>query len=369
MRKSRLAWPAPAPAEFKSQPIAQKHSIDRSAMLGQHSLLLVLLALLALAQQHGRGDQGTAPTFSAAPQGHWTPTASPALPKAGECPAGASGAPWPPGLYCLSDHSCPGAEKCCQSGQVWTCLLPTTESPGYCPRAGSAIGPSCGASCHNDTTCHSGEKCCTRGCCTRCVHAEPAKPWFCPRKRAQRSAAACPNRCTDDRDCPGDHKCCFSGCGLACAPPDTGTAPPALPDPHVQPTTALGVARLSLPCGARRVPGPAAGQAAAAVPSRVCSWWQPSRPQGACATGCGSRCHTPALAPAQALLSPWARAGPQDPCMQLLYHGGVMVPNMHRAEPPPAPTSCTLLRLPAGGTTARVVPHHSTYQLASHIGL
>ncbi|XP_051659150.1 WAP four-disulfide core domain protein 3-like isoform X2 [Manacus candei] len=223
MRKSSLAWPAPAPAEFKSQPIAQKHSIDRSAMLGQRSLLLVLLALLALAQQHGRGDQGAAPTFSAAPQGHWTPTASPAPPKAGECPAGESGAPWPPGLYCLSDHSCPGAEKCCQSGQVWTCLLPTTESPGYCPRAGSAIGPSCGASCHDDTACHSGEKCCTRGCCTRCVHAEPAKPGFCPRKRTQRSAAACPNRCTDDRDCPGDHKCCFSGCGLACAPPDTGS--------------------------------------------------------------------------------------------------------------------------------------------------
>ncbi|KAM6243177.1 uncharacterized protein M6G45_011497 [Spheniscus humboldti] len=55
------------------------------------------------------------------------------------------------------------------------------------------------------------------------MRAEPAKPGLCPRKRAQRSAAACPNRCTDDRDCPGDRKCCFSGCGLSCAPPGTGS--------------------------------------------------------------------------------------------------------------------------------------------------
>ncbi|XP_057892556.1 WAP four-disulfide core domain protein 3-like [Melospiza georgiana] len=195
-------------------------------MLG-HPTLLVLLALLTLAQQHSPRVQGAALALPASPhgalQGHWTPTAPPAPPKVGECPAGASGAPWPPSLYCLSDHGCPGAEKCCQSGKVWTCLLPTTESPGYCPRAGSAIGPSCGTRCHNDTSCQSGEKCCPRGCCTRCVLAEPAKPGLCPRKRAQSRAAACPNRCTDDRDCPGEHKCCFSGCGLACTPPDTGS--------------------------------------------------------------------------------------------------------------------------------------------------
>ncbi|XP_072773191.1 uncharacterized protein [Taeniopygia guttata] len=241
MRRSSLAWPAPTPAGFKSQPLAQKH-IDCSAMLG-HRTLLVLLALLALAQQHSPRDQGTAFTLTESPhqalQGHWTPTAPPAPPKVGECPVGASGAPWPSRLYCLSDHSCPGAEKCCQNGKVWTCLLPTTESPGYCPRAGSAIGPSCGTRCHNDTTCHSGEKCCTRGCCTRCVPAEPAKPGFCPRKRAQRRAAACPNHCTDDRDCPGEHKCCFSGCGLACTPPDTGSHHTAA-KPGVCPTVLRG---------------------------------------------------------------------------------------------------------------------------------
>lgn len=131
MRRSSLAWPAPIPAGFKSQPITQKH-INRSAMLGQCTLLLVLLALLALAQQHSPGNQGTALTFPASPhralQGRWTATAPP---KAGECPVGTGGAPWPPRLYCLSDHSCPGAEKCCQIGKVWTCLLPTTGNAAH----------------------------------------------------------------------------------------------------------------------------------------------------------------------------------------------------------------------------------------------
>ncbi|XP_069654793.1 WAP four-disulfide core domain protein 3 [Haliaeetus albicilla] len=201
-------------------------------MPGKRTFLLALLALLAelpptLAQQHHPGYRSTAPAVTPAPRRaprrRWPPAILPVPGKAGECPAGASGAPRPPRLYCLSDHSCPGAEKCCQSGQVRTCLLPTTESPGYCPRVGSASTARCGMSCHNDTACSPGEKCCTRSCCARCVHAEPAKPGLCPRKRAQRSTAACPNRCADDRDCPGDRKCCFSGCGLACAPPDTGS--------------------------------------------------------------------------------------------------------------------------------------------------
>ncbi|KAJ7417449.1 granulins-like [Pitangus sulphuratus] len=152
-------------------------------MLGQRGLLLVLLALLALAQQHSRGDQGTAPAFTAAPQGHWTPTAPPAPPKA--------------------------------------------ESPGYCPHAGSAIGPSCGASCHNDTACHAGEKCCTRGCCTRCVHAEPgshqasAKPGSCPMV-LRGSLGPCLELCDTDSDCLGDDKCCTTGCGHICKPPTEG---------------------------------------------------------------------------------------------------------------------------------------------------
>uniref|UniRef100_A0A8D0G1Q4 WAP domain-containing protein n=1 Tax=Strix occidentalis caurina TaxID=311401 RepID=A0A8D0G1Q4_STROC len=111
------------------------------------------------------------------------------------------------------------------------------QHPGYCPRTGSASMASCGLSCHNDTACSPGEKCCTRAWgslhqdtgatgqphgsapphpsvgepqvlwghagCTPSLPSPPAKPGLCPRKRAQRSAAACPNRCADDRDCPG----------------------------------------------------------------------------------------------------------------------------------------------------------------------
>lgn len=143
MRRSSLARPAPAPAGFKSQPVAQKH-MDCSAMLGHCTLLLVLLALPTLAQQHSPREQGTALSLTASPhgalQGHRSPTVPP---KMGECPAGASGAPWPPRLYCLSDHGCPGAEKCCQIGKVWSCLLPTTGTAAHskgCQHEGRAMG-------------------------------------------------------------------------------------------------------------------------------------------------------------------------------------------------------------------------------------
>lgn len=150
MRRSSLVWPAPTPAGFKSQPTAQNH-IDCRAMLGHCTLLLVLLALLAPAQQHSPMDQSTALTFTASPhralQGRWIPTARPAAPKVGECPTGASRAPWPPRLYCLSDHGCPGAEKCCQIGKVWTCLLPTTGTAAHskgCQYEHQAMGGSVG---------------------------------------------------------------------------------------------------------------------------------------------------------------------------------------------------------------------------------
>ncbi|KAM9647809.1 uncharacterized protein ACIBXB_011084 [Morphnus guianensis] len=183
--------PAPTPAGFKSQPVGPAARLpDSSTMPGERTLLLALLALLAelpptLAQQHRAGYRSTAPAVTPAPRRaprrRWPPAILPVPGKAGECPAGGSGAPHPPRLYCLSDHSCPGAEKCCQSGQVRTCLLPTAESPGYCPRAGSASAVRCGMSCHNDTACSPGEKCCTRSCCARCVHAEPGKaPWVSP---------------------------------------------------------------------------------------------------------------------------------------------------------------------------------------------
>uniref|UniRef100_A0A493T082 WAP domain-containing protein n=1 Tax=Anas platyrhynchos platyrhynchos TaxID=8840 RepID=A0A493T082_ANAPP len=226
----RSSLASPHPAGFKSRLAGRSSTAPPSIMMpGAGTLVLVLLALCvelppSPAQQPRAGDHGAAPTAGPlprrAPRGRRLPATLPAPGKAGECPAAGSSPPRPSRLYCLSDHSCPGAEKCCRHGDVRACLLPATESPGYCPRAGPS-GASCGASCSNDTACGPAEKCCTHSCCARCLPAQPAKPGLCPRKRARRGTAACPSHCADDRDCPGDHKCCFSGCGLACTSPHT----------------------------------------------------------------------------------------------------------------------------------------------------
>uniref|UniRef100_A0A493T8I4 WAP domain-containing protein n=1 Tax=Anas platyrhynchos platyrhynchos TaxID=8840 RepID=A0A493T8I4_ANAPP len=233
----RSSLASPHPAGFKSRLAGRSSTAPPSIMMpGAGTLVLVLLALCvelppSPAQQPRAGDHGAAPTAGPlprrAPRGRRLPATLPAPGKAGECPAAGSSPPRPSRLYCLSDHSCPGAEKCCRHGDVRACLLPATESPGYCPRAGPS-GASCGASCSNDTACGPAEKCCTHSCCARCLPAQPAKPGLCPRKRARRGTAACPSHCADDRDCPGDHKCCFSGCGLACTSPHTGTPPDPL---------------------------------------------------------------------------------------------------------------------------------------------
>ncbi|XP_019355704.1 WAP four-disulfide core domain protein 3 isoform X4 [Alligator mississippiensis] len=141
--------------------------------------------------------------------------------KEGECPAGEVKAVPPSRVYCLSDRSCPGAEKCCSREHLRACLLPATVSPGYCPRSGPQEegAGSCAASCSNDTACPGGQKCCVEGCCARCHCPEPAKPGVCPRKPASPDFAPCPSRCEDDRTCPGDEKCCFTGCGLGCVSP------------------------------------------------------------------------------------------------------------------------------------------------------
>ncbi|XP_040544216.1 WAP four-disulfide core domain protein 3 isoform X1 [Gallus gallus] len=212
------------------------------------ALTLLLLALCAelspaSAQQH-RGDRGNAPAASPPPRraqrGQRPPAALPAPSKAGMCPAVGSSPTRPTRRYCLSDHSCPGAEKCCLLRDVRTCLLPAAGmgscgaaaagqgtgatgepcSPAHSTSSltetlGSPGGVSCRVSCCNETACGHGER-----CCIRCLRAEPAKSGLCPRKRARRDAV-CPNLCTDDRDCPGDKKCCFSGCGLSCTTPYT----------------------------------------------------------------------------------------------------------------------------------------------------
>lgn len=118
-------------------------------MPGQRTLLLLLLLLFeelppTPAQQHRAGAQGAAPaatpTPRRAPRGRQPPAARPVPRKAGECPAGRSRLLSTPTLYCLSDHSCPGAEKCCQIGEVRTCLLPSTGTAGFPERGQRRTG-------------------------------------------------------------------------------------------------------------------------------------------------------------------------------------------------------------------------------------
>ncbi|XP_010720901.1 WAP four-disulfide core domain protein 3 isoform X2 [Meleagris gallopavo] len=214
-KRAAMGWCPPADLNTDWQ--SQCHSSPSSTMPSTCALVLLLLALCtelppAPAQQH-RGDRGNGPAASPPPhraqRGQRPPAALPAPSKAGVCPAVGSSPTRPTRRYCLSDHSCPGAEKCCLLRDVRVCLLPTAES------LGSPVGVSCGVSCCNETACGHGER-----CCARCLRVEPAKSGLCPRKRARRDAA-CPNLCTDDRDCPGDQKCCFSGCGLTCTTPYT----------------------------------------------------------------------------------------------------------------------------------------------------
>ncbi|XP_075756896.1 uncharacterized protein LOC142818803 isoform X4 [Pelodiscus sinensis] len=144
--------------------------------------------------------------------------------KGGDCPAGRVEFVRPSRIYCLSDRSCPGSEKCCNSGHMRTCLLPDTVSPGYCPERGAGAGEPCRASCNNDSACASGAKCCARGCRVLCVGAVPAKPGVCPKRRVSQDFTPCANQCEDDRQCPGRQKCCFAACGLACLSPYTEKA-------------------------------------------------------------------------------------------------------------------------------------------------
>lgn len=132
----RSSSASPHPAGFKSRLAGRSGTAPRSSkMPGAGTLVLVLLALCmelppAPAQQPRAGDHGAAPAAGPlprrAPRGRRLPPTPPAPSKAGECPAAGSGAPRPSRLYCLSDHSCPGAEKCCRRGDVRACLLPAT---------------------------------------------------------------------------------------------------------------------------------------------------------------------------------------------------------------------------------------------------
>lgn len=133
------------PADLNTDWQSQCHSSPNSTMPSTCALALLLLALPlppAPAQQH-RGDRGDGPAASPPPRrahrGQRPPAALPAPSKAGVCPAMGSSPTRPTRRYCLSDHSCPGAEKCCLLRDVRACLLPTAGT-GSCGAAGAGRG-------------------------------------------------------------------------------------------------------------------------------------------------------------------------------------------------------------------------------------
>ncbi|CAM5095124.1 unnamed protein product [Natator depressus] len=187
--------------------------------------------------------------------------------KVGECPAGRIEFVRPSRIYCLSDRSCPGNEKCCNTGHMRTCLLPDRVNPGYCPEPNTRVAEPCLVSCRNDSACAGGAKCCAEGCRVRCTSAQPAKPGACPQRRVSQDFTPCTNQCDDDRHCPEGQKCCFAGCGLACMSPYTEKA---------------GV------CPAVQLEQPEGLCLDACVDDADCPG-----DEKCCATGCGYKCRVP----------------------------------------------------------------------------
>ncbi|CAI5778628.1 keratin-associated protein 10-7-like [Podarcis lilfordi] len=175
--------------------------------------LCLLAGLIVSVAKPGLGGAGAQDAEKGSPLPS-TPTS--ALEKAGLCPPGRNPDAQPSKVFCLSDASCPGSEKCCNVGTLRICAHPAMVSPGYCPKLCSGLKEACQVSCLDDTWCGPGEKCCPDDCHMRCVAAAPVRPGICPRRMAWPNGTPCRNQCEDDRDCPEDQKCCFAGCGLEC---------------------------------------------------------------------------------------------------------------------------------------------------------
>nr|XP_034977869.1 keratin-associated protein 10-7-like [Zootoca vivipara] len=158
-------------------------------------------------------------------------TAASAPEKAGLCPPGRSQDVQPSEVFCLSDASCPGSEKCCNVGTLRICAHPAMVSPGSCPKLCSGLQEACHVNCLDDTWCGPGEKCCPDDCHMRCVAAAPVRPGICPRKAAWPNGTPCGNRCEGDSDCPENQKCCFAGCGLECLNPSAENPAPCAEAP------------------------------------------------------------------------------------------------------------------------------------------
>ncbi|CAI5778615.1 four-disulfide core domain 3-like [Podarcis lilfordi] len=168
------------------------------------SIVLCLVALLAF-----WGEQ--APVSGQMP-----------LVKPGTCPTLIQNNDTQCGQFCSRDNSCPGSERCCQTGCGQQCMRPREVYPGYCPRLSPQPGraANCSATCNNDQDCGSvylpRKKCCSNGCGKTCQLAEEEHPGVCPKRELVNTFAPCNDTCRDDRDCPLTQKCCFTMCSRGC---------------------------------------------------------------------------------------------------------------------------------------------------------
>ncbi|XP_060548712.1 WAP four-disulfide core domain protein 8-like [Pantherophis guttatus] len=160
------------------------------------------------------------------------PSPSPPLPapiRPGSCPPPLAFPVKSCGEFCFSDDSCPGDQRCCDTGCGHQCHLAVGAIRGYCPRRSPWRSPLdrhpllCGSSCHRDADCalaYPGRKCCRYGCSESCVPPVEEHPGVCPKMPVLQTFAPCNDTCTDDRQCPLEEKCCFDGCRLSCLDPD-----------------------------------------------------------------------------------------------------------------------------------------------------
>nr|XP_028591493.1 whey acidic protein-like [Podarcis muralis] len=182
-----------------------------------------------------------------------TPASAQRLPgKPGTCPTLIQNNDTQCGQFCSWDNSCPGSERCCQTGCGQQCMLPREVYPGYCPRLSPQPGQAtnCSATCNNDQDCGSvylpRKKCCSNGCGKTCQAAEEEHPGVCPKRELVNTFVPCNDTCRDDRDCPLTQKCCFTMCSRGCLdsvrsdrcqlPPKTGRCLAAFPRYYYNPS-------------------------------------------------------------------------------------------------------------------------------------
>ncbi|OQV16423.1 hypothetical protein BV898_09414 [Hypsibius exemplaris] len=168
---------------------------------------------------------------------------------------------------CLSDHACPGSQKCCAYGGCPQCQQPVRHhgnnnnnmngnmqwvfnnqnsnnsfggtKAGTCPVI--SLGNNCASNCQTDYSCSGPQKCCSNGCGLVCLYPQTftgsgGAPLFkagsCPVSTGP--AGSCIAGCSmlnGDGDCSGTSKCCSNGCGTECMNaaglPSAVTGPPA----------------------------------------------------------------------------------------------------------------------------------------------